>query len=58
MAWKIKEEHKDTVIPNIKIPLGKIKPHQIEGLYNHIKEKYFEEIKPKKKKDVASKGGI
>ena len=55
MAWKLKEEYKDTTIPNFKTPLNKLKPHQVEGLYNHLKEKYFEEIKPvfKKKKKLA-----
>ncbi len=50
MAWKLKEQYKDTVIPNFRTPLNKLKPHQIEGLYDHLREKYFEEVKPKPKK--------
>ena len=50
MKWKLKEQYKDTTIPNFKTPLNKLKPHQIEVLYDHLREKYFEEIKPKPKK--------
>tara|TARA_R100000781_G_C4030568_1_gene110460 strand:+ start:312 stop:503 length:192 start_codon:yes stop_codon:yes gene_type:complete len=63
MAWKLKEQYKDTVIPNFKTPLNKLKPHQIEGLYDHLKEAYFEEVKSiskkkKQKRDDSFEGEI
>ena len=54
MAWKLKEEYKGLTIPNFRRPLDSLKQHHIENLNEHIRDRYFEELKPKKKKKIDS----
>lgn len=52
MTYKLKEEFKGKTITNMKQPLDSLKQHHIANLSEHIRSIYFEEIKPKKKKNA------
>lgn len=50
MTWKLKKEHENTTISSINRPLKELTQDQISKLKDEIKEVYFIEDKPKKKK--------
>jgi hypothetical protein len=51
MAWKLKKEHENTTISSINKPLKDLNQNQINKLKEDIKNCYFIEEKPKKKKN-------
>ena len=50
MTWKLKKEWKGRSIDSIRIPLDDLTQKQIEGLIEKVRDRLFEQEKPKKKK--------
>tara|TARA_R100000655_G_scaffold32234_2_gene64045 strand:+ start:2335 stop:2505 length:171 start_codon:yes stop_codon:yes gene_type:complete len=50
MTWKVKSEHYNVKFPNRTYCLGELNQKQIKVLPSEIRNKYFIEDKPKKKK--------
>jgi len=56
MAWKLKKEYENKTLDNLKVPLNELSQKQIKGLREHFRNKFFEQDKPKKKKNVQIEG--
>jgi hypothetical protein len=54
MTWKIKSEHYNVKFPNMNYCLGELNQKQISGLSDEVKNAYFEQDKPKKKKKLEA----
>jgi hypothetical protein len=54
MTWKIKSEHSNVKFPNMNYCLGELNQKQISGLSDEVKNAYFEQDKPKKKKKLEA----
>lgn len=50
MAWKLKTKYQNTSISSIRVPLNELTQIQIKKLREDIRDFYFIEDKPKKKK--------
>ena len=50
MAWKVKKEYEGKTVPNCNAPLNALTQWQIKKLGESIRNSYFIEEKPKKKK--------
>ena len=55
MAWKLKSEYKNTTISSIRVPLNELSQTQIKKLREDIRDNFFIEEKPKKKKKDDSR---
>jgi|TARA_R100000084_G_scaffold11136_1_gene3844 hypothetical protein len=51
MAWKLKKEYENKTLDNLKVPLNQLSQKQIKGLREHFRNKFFEQDKPKQKKN-------
>lgn len=58
MAWKLKKEWEGKSIDSINIPLNDLTQKQIASLRESVRDRLYVEEKPKKKKDVSSKGEV
>ena len=59
MAWKVKKEYEGKTVPNCNVPLNDLTQWQIKKLGESIRNSYFIELKPKKKKkDDSIEGGM
>jgi|TARA_R110000824_G_scaffold163712_1_gene339468 hypothetical protein len=52
MAWIVKKEYKGKTVPNCNYPLDELTQNQIKKLGESIRNSYFIEEKPKKKKKI------
>ena len=50
MAWKLKKEYEGKSVPNCTYPLNDLTQQQIKRLGESVRNSYFIEEKPKKKK--------
>ena len=50
MSWKVKKEYEGKTVPNCNLPLNDLTQLQIKKLGDSIRNSYFIEDKPKKKK--------
>ena len=54
MAWKVKKEYEGKTVPNCNVPLNDLTQWQIKKLGESVRNAYFIEDKPKKKKQHDS----
>ena len=54
MAWKVKKEWEGKSINSFNCSLEDLSQNKIKNLKEEIRDIYFEELKPKKKKSVDS----
>jgi hypothetical protein len=52
MTWIVKKEYKGKTVPNCNYPLDELTQNQIKKLGESIRNSYFIEEKPKKKKKI------
>ena len=50
MAWKVKKDYEGKTVPNCYTPLNDLTQNQIKKLGEGVRNAYFIEEKPKKKK--------
>tara|TARA_R100000773_G_C4171973_1_gene85291 strand:+ start:204 stop:374 length:171 start_codon:yes stop_codon:yes gene_type:complete len=50
MTWKLKKEFENYGLNGLKKPLNELSQKQIKGLKDKIRNKFFTQDKPKKKK--------
>ena len=58
MVWKVKKEYEGKSVPNCTYPLNDLTQQQIKRLGESIRNSYFIEEKPKKKKKDEYKKSI
>ncbi len=58
MTWTLKKEFENVSVDSIYKPLNQLTQKEIKGLKEKLRNKLFVELKPKKKKDVDTEGGI